>query len=175
MAETKTLRVLGGDITNSSIEELTKAFDKLTEDLAVKQYTATFKKEHADFFIQDFLPNIKFQGRQAFDVAEINELFGGIGENGAVTSKKEIIIAVFNYLLMHEMTGVSKIHVMKEVLLVLSSTIEVINADNQLLQDAGFELVAAQNGITPEEHRNQAQKMDVLNNDVELVETEEVK
>lgn len=158
---TKTVeRALGGDINDTSLEVLGTKFDELTETLATKKYGIQLEKDQIEYLTMSFLRDIEFPNRAVFDISEVLDVVNSLDSETKVPATKESIRALFHFLLETKTTGVDNVHVIKSTLYAISEVVTEINADDQLLQDAGFELEAAKQGISPEkavENMNEAQ------------------
>lgn len=159
-SKVKVVSVLGGDITNKSFDELEEAFDAVNTPLMVKLYSVELSKTQVSFLFENFLQKVEYTGKQSFDVYAINETLANIGESRKITAKKEIIVALFNYLLNYKMVGTNQLILFKNLIVAFSDTILKINEDNKTQQLAGFELEAARLGITVEKHSKQISTMD---------------
>ena len=150
-------RVLGGDISTTTLNKLESKFETLTAEMADKKYGLELDKEQIEYLTMVFLPNLECENRGAFDISEMLEMINSLISDTKVACSKESIRALFHFLLHTKTTGIDHVYVIKNTLIRLSEVVTEINNDDQLLRDAAFELQAAQQGITPE---NMAQGLD---------------
>jgi len=143
-------RVLGGDINDTPIETLGAKFEELSKTLAEKKYGVKMSTDGIAYLTLELLPKFSWDNRGAFDIIEMIELVNRLDSETEVPASKEAIRALFHFVLAGKSVGVDHVHTIKNVLLALSEVVAVTNADDQMLQDAGFELQAAEQGITPE-------------------------
>jgi hypothetical protein len=159
----KVERVLGGDITTTSFEELQSKFDKLNKEISEKKYGLKLEKEQIEYLTLVFLPNLEWENRGAFDVYEMVEMVSSLDSNMEVACTRESVRALFHFVLVSKSKGVDYLHIVKNTLVALSEVVQQINNDDQLLQDAGFELHAAEQGIVPEAAVNGIENVEIEN------------
>ena len=147
-------RVLGGDITNTSLEELGKAFDKFVSELNEKKYPVNLNSDEIEWINMNFIQSLKWKGQNVFDIVALTEGVSSLISDTDVNLEREKIKAIFHFIANGEYEGVSEIHIIKDVLTKLSKTVQLIGTDEQELRDASFEYQAAEQGIVPEQMVN---------------------
>lgn len=147
-------RVLGGDITNNTLEQLGEAFDKFVADMNEKKYPVNLNSDEIDWINMNFLQTVKWKGQNVFDIVALTEGVTCLISDTDVLMEREKVKAVFHFVANGEYQGVSELHIIKEVLTKLSKTIQLIGVDEQEMRDASFEYQAAEQGIVPEQMAN---------------------
>jgi hypothetical protein len=143
-------RILGGDILTWDYEQLADAFDELRKKLSKKKYPVKVSQETIAFLHDEIIQNVVWTGQQAWDIKEAVELIGELVPDKTVKASKESIRSLFQIIINHKYTGVKYMHIVAETCNKLVTAIQLMNQDDQDLRDAGFELQAAEQGITPE-------------------------
>tara|TARA_R110000737_G_scaffold210872_1_gene228460 strand:- start:3979 stop:4560 length:582 start_codon:yes stop_codon:yes gene_type:complete len=162
----KVTRVLGGDIESKEFEGkdhkeiyeiLSERFDKLQKELDIKSYDVTFTQEQIAFLIQDILPKVEWVGQQAWDISEAQKVIVEFKPGVAKSVGKPSIRAIFQFVATQKYVGVDNVSKVSDLLTTFATIIQQhIGKDEQTLRDAGFELQAAEVGITPENAMQQA-------------------
>ena len=150
LSQAKVARVLGGDIEDTEFEVLGKRFEELSAELSTKEYQIELSQDEIKFLTMDLLPSVKWQGQQAWDIAESQKVIAEAkpGVNGLT---KVVVRSTFQMIATHTFEGVDNVFVVKELLSKIATVIQKeVAKDDQTLQDAGFELQAAEQGILPE-------------------------
>tara|TARA_Y100001937_G_C7126638_1_gene335242 strand:+ start:1423 stop:1956 length:534 start_codon:yes stop_codon:yes gene_type:complete len=149
--EKKVERVLGGDIETSTFEELGKKFEKIQKEFDDKTYGISFTQDSIALLTMEILPKVEWTGQQAWDVAETQKLVSELKPDVVINTKKESIRALFQFVATNKYVGVDHVYQVSQLLTTLAEVIQnQIGKDEQVLRDAGFELQAAEMGITPE-------------------------
>ena len=155
--ENKVERVLGGDIETNTYEELDAKFQEVQKTLSEKKYSISLSQESISLLLLEILPNVKWVGQQAWDIKEAQKVIVDLKPDVVSQVPKEALRAMFQFVATNEFSGVDHVSQVASLLTVLAEVIhQQIGADEQLLRDAGFELQAAEMGITPEAAVQQA-------------------
>lgn len=143
-------RVLGGDIETNTYEELGEAFQKLMDEQKEKKYGVKLSTDAIQWITLNFLPTLKWRGQNVYDIVALNEGINSLVANETVMLTREEIKSIFHFIANGEYEGANEVYIIKEVLTDLSNVVREIGEDEQLVRDAGFELQAAEQGVTPE-------------------------
>jgi len=151
VAEEKVQRVLGSDIETSTFEELGEMFEAIQKDLTEKTYELSLSQSSIALLTMEILPKVEWVGQQAWDIAESQKLVSELKPDVVAKVSKESIRALFQFVATNKYVGVDQVSQVSELLTSLAEIIQhQIGQDEQVLRDAGFELQAAEMGITPE-------------------------
>lgn len=152
-------RVLGSDIESSTYEELAEKFDEVKETLENKKYPISLSQESIMLLTTVLLPKVEWVGQQAWDIMETQKLITTLRPDKVSEVSKESIRAMFQLVATNKYIGVDYVSQVSELLTSLAEIIQKeIGIDEQILRDAGFELQAAEMGITPETAVTEAMK-----------------
>ena len=147
----KVERVLGGDIETTTFEELGKKFEAVQKEFDEKTYGISFTQDSIALLTMEILPKVEWTGQQAWDIAETQKLVSELKPGVVINAKKESIRALFQFVATNKYVGVDHVYQVSQLLTTLAEVIQnQIGKDEQVLRDAGFELQAAEMGITPE-------------------------
>jgi hypothetical protein len=160
MGEVKTLapdgvekveRVLGADIETATYVELAETFDKIKTEHESKTYEISLSQGSIALLTMEILPKVEWVGQQAWDIAESQKLVSELKPDVVTNVGKEGIRALFQFVATNKYVGVDQVSQVSELLTSLAEVIQnQIGKDEQTFRDAGFELQAAEMGITPE-------------------------
>jgi hypothetical protein len=147
----KVERVLGADIETATLEELNAKFDEVQKELEEKKYDVTLSSDCLDLINIKILPKVEWVGQQAWDMSESVKIISELKADTTSACTQASIRALFQFVVGHKFVGTEDINEVKDILIGLGTIIQQeIEVDLQLLRDAGFELQAAEQGITPE-------------------------
>lgn len=162
----KVERVLGADIESKEFEGkelkeiyeiLSERFDALQKEVEEKEYDVTFSQSQIGFLLTEILPNVEWKGQQAWDIMEAQKVITELKPDTAKSIAKPSIRAIFQFVATQTYVGVDNVAKVSDMLTTFASIIQgEIGADEQRLRDGGFELQAAEQGITPEAAMQQA-------------------
>lgn len=155
--KSKVQRVLGGDIETMTLEELSEVFDKLREELDKKTYGISLTQDSIALLLTEILPNVEWVGQQAWDILEAQKVVSELKPDTVYQASKESIRSLFQIVISHKYKGVNNVMQVTSLLTTIAELIQTqIEKDQQVLRDGGFELQAAEMGITPETAMQQA-------------------
>jgi len=147
----KVERVLGGDIETTTYAELSERFDLVKEEYSNKTYGISLSQESIALLITEILPNVEWVGQQAWDILEAQRVISDLKPNKVSYISRESVRAIFQFLATNKYKGVDHVLQVSVLLTTLAELIQKqIAKDEQTIRDAGFELQAAEMGITPE-------------------------
>jgi|SaaInlV_125m_DNA_1040241.scaffolds.fasta_scaffold00029_13 hypothetical protein len=151
VAEEKVQRVLGSDIESSTFEELGKSFEAIQKEYSEKTYELSLSQGSIALLTMEILPKVEWVGQQAWDISAAQKLVSELKPESIANVTKESIRALFQFVATNKYVGVDQVSQVSELLTSLAEIIQnQIGKDEQTLRDAGFELQAAEMGITPE-------------------------
>jgi hypothetical protein len=151
VAEEKVQRVLGSDIESSTFEELGKSFEAIQKEYSEKTYELSLSQGSIALLTMEILPKVEWVGQQAWDISAAQKLVSELKPEVIANVAKESIRALFQFVATNKYVGVDQVSQVSDLLTSLAEIIQnQIGKDEQLLRDAGFELQAAEMGITPE-------------------------
>lgn len=147
----KVQRVLGGDIESSTFEELGETFEAIQKEYSEKTYELSLTQGSIALLTMEILPKVEWVGQQAWDISAAQKLVSELKPGVAANVTKESIRALFQFVATNKYVGVDQVSQVSDLLTSLAEIIQnQIGKDEQTLRDAGFELQAAEMGITPE-------------------------
>ena len=147
----KVQRVLGGDIESSTFEELGETFEAIQKEYSEKTYELSLTQGSIALLTMEILPKVEWVGQQAWDISAAQKLVSELKPDVAANVTKESIRALFQFVATNKYVGVDQVSQVSDLLTSLAEIIQnQIGKDEQTLRDAGFELQAAEMGITPE-------------------------
>lgn len=147
-------RVLGGDITNTSFEELEKTFDEFMKNKQETKYPVKLTSDEIGWITMNFIPTLEWKGQNVYDIIAFNEGVNAMISDTEVQLEKEKVKAVFHFIANGTFKGANELYIIRDVLSNLGKVIQMIHKDEQDIRDAGFELNAAEQGILPENLAN---------------------
>jgi len=147
----KVQRVLGADIETATYEQLSETFDKVRSEFESKKYELSLSQESISLLLMDILPNVEWVGQQAWDIAEAQKTVTDLKPDKVLPVTKESVRALFQFVATNKYKGTDNVYQVSKLLTTLAEIIQnQIGVDEQVFRDAGFELQAAEMGITPE-------------------------
>jgi len=151
VAEEKVQRVLGADIETSTFEKLGETFEAIQKEYDEKTYELSLSQGSIALLTMEILPKVEWVGQQAWDISAAQKLVSELKPESVANVTKESIRALFQFVATNKYVGVDQVSQVSDLLTSLAEIIQnQIGKDEQTLRDAGFELQAAEMGITPE-------------------------
>ena len=129
------------------VKALETKFDKLT-----RKYDLELTNALTKFYLETFLPGIKWKGYECYAVSELHDEFKKTFKLKTNAKwNKEHIEATFHFVKIFEGTGsIEMAKTMKDLCNVFAKPMQAIQVDQQELKDLALELQAAENGISVE-------------------------